>query len=171
MPRIIANMNANHSQKHNLGIAGTAQHQRQRRHHHPLRLEGPEQVSRDLLRRSLQRRSRRDQRNVQHGTRSDAPAASSMPRPKMACISIWMESQMASDVQTFTIFMRFLDQPQPGPGSPSTQHGGQLFSQIGCALCHTPAMHDGTVFGGGAQQRAGEPVFRHSAASHGSKPR
>ncbi len=50
---------------------------------------------------------------------------------------------MASDVQTFTMFMRFLDQPQPGQGSPSTQHGSQLFASIGCNLCHTPALTTG----------------------------
>ena len=46
---------------------------------------------------------------------------------------------MASDVQTFTMFMRFLDQPVPGQGSPSTQHGGQLFA-CRLRLCHTPAL-------------------------------
>jgi CxxC motif-containing protein (DUF1111 family) len=52
-------------------------------------------------------------------------------------------TQMPSDVTSFTNFMRMLDQPAPGPGSGSTQHGSQLFSQIGCALCHTPAMTTG----------------------------
>jgi len=51
--------------------------------------------------------------------------------------------EMMSDVATFTMFMRFLDQPQPGQGSPSTQHGSQLFSQIGCALCHTQSLRTG----------------------------
>ena len=50
---------------------------------------------------------------------------------------------MPSDLVRFTMFMRFLDQPQPGTGSPSTQHGGQLFSQIGCALCHTASFTTG----------------------------
>ena len=50
---------------------------------------------------------------------------------------------LPSDVVRFTMFMQFLDQPQPGPGSGSTQHGGQLFSQIGCALCHTPSFTTG----------------------------
>ena len=40
--------------------------------------------------------------------------------------------------------MKFLDQPQPGQSSPSTQHGSQLFGQVGCALCHTPAMTTGS---------------------------
>jgi len=52
--------------------------------------------------------------------------------------------EMASDVMSFTNFMRFLDQPSPGQSSPSTQHGSQLFSQIGCALCHTPSLRTGS---------------------------
>jgi hypothetical protein len=39
----------------------------------------------------------------------------------------------------FTELMRFLDAPRPAPFSPSATHGQQLFSQIGCALCHTPS--------------------------------
>lgn len=39
--------------------------------------------------------------------------------------------------------MRFLDQPQPGPSSPSTQHGSQLFTQIGCIYCHTASFTTG----------------------------
>jgi len=50
---------------------------------------------------------------------------------------------LPSDVVRFTMFMRFLDQPQPGQSSPSTQHGSQVFSQLGCALCHTPSMTTG----------------------------
>jgi CxxC motif-containing protein (DUF1111 family) len=52
-------------------------------------------------------------------------------------------TEMLSDVDGFTMFMRFSDQPRPGQGSPSTQHGGQLFSQIGCALCHTATLTTG----------------------------
>ena len=39
----------------------------------------------------------------------------------------------------FTEFMRFVDAPQPAPFSASAQRGQQLFSDVGCALCHTPA--------------------------------
>jgi CxxC motif-containing protein (DUF1111 family) len=49
-----------------------------------------------------------------------------------------------SDVDLFSDFMRFLDQPTPactGAGcSPSIQHGNALFKMIGCASCHTPSM-------------------------------
>ena len=37
----------------------------------------------------------------------------------------------------FTEFMRFVVAPQPAPLSSSAQHGKELFSKVGCALCHT----------------------------------
>jgi CxxC motif-containing protein (DUF1111 family) len=39
----------------------------------------------------------------------------------------------------FTEFMRLVDAPQPAPLSVSARRGKQLFSDVGCALCHTPA--------------------------------
>ena len=39
----------------------------------------------------------------------------------------------------FTEFMRFVDAPQPAPLSASAQHGKELFTSVGCALCHTPS--------------------------------
>ena len=39
----------------------------------------------------------------------------------------------------FTEFMRFVDAPQPVPLTASAQHGKDLFSSVGCALCHTPS--------------------------------
>jgi len=39
--------------------------------------------------------------------------------------------------------MRFLDQPQPAPPTPSTLHGQKIFHEIGCALCHTPSFTTG----------------------------
>jgi CxxC motif-containing protein (DUF1111 family) len=53
-------------------------------------------------------------------------------------------TEFPGDVSKFAMFMKFLDQPQPGQSSPSTQHGSQLFGQLGCALCHTQAMTTGT---------------------------
>jgi CxxC motif-containing protein (DUF1111 family) len=52
-------------------------------------------------------------------------------------------TQLPSDIIRFAMFMKMLDQPKPGPGSPSTQRGAQDFTQIGCALCHTPSMTTG----------------------------
>jgi len=39
----------------------------------------------------------------------------------------------------FTVFMRFVDAPQPAPMSPSALHGRELFTDVGCAMCHTPS--------------------------------
>lgn len=39
----------------------------------------------------------------------------------------------------FTVFMRFVDAPQPAPLTASASKGKQLFSTVGCALCHTPS--------------------------------
>ncbi len=52
-----------------------------------------------------------------------------------------------SDMHKFSLFMRMLAPPQPSssePGGPaSIERGRQLFSQTGCALCHTPMMRTG----------------------------
>jgi cytochrome c peroxidase len=39
----------------------------------------------------------------------------------------------------FTVFMRFVDAPQPAAMSASAARGQVLFNEIGCALCHTPS--------------------------------
>ena len=52
-----------------------------------------------------------------------------------------------SAIEKFTFFMRFLAPPAPSPDTPggaaSIATGKTLFSQIGCALCHTPTLHTG----------------------------
>ncbi|HET9406125.1 MAG TPA: di-heme oxidoredictase family protein [Candidatus Sulfotelmatobacter sp.] len=52
-------------------------------------------------------------------------------------------TDFASDIVHFAAFMRFLDQPQPAPATPSTTHGEQVFQAIGCALCHNPSFVTG----------------------------
>jgi len=39
----------------------------------------------------------------------------------------------------FTVFMRFVDAPQPAPLSASAARGKAVFGEVGCALCHTPS--------------------------------
>jgi CxxC motif-containing protein (DUF1111 family) len=39
----------------------------------------------------------------------------------------------------FTVFMRFVDAPQPAPLTTSAARGREIFSDVGCALCHTPS--------------------------------
>ena len=52
------------------------------------------------------------------------------------------------DLVKFAIFMRFLAPPTPSTTTPggatSISNGKQLFSSIGCALCHTPSFTTGT---------------------------
>jgi mono/diheme cytochrome c family protein len=55
-----------------------------------------------------------------------------------------------SDVTAFAAFMRMLAPPTPTPPTLSTQHGQQIFSNIGCALCHTPSMTTAQSSEGGA---------------------
>jgi CxxC motif-containing protein (DUF1111 family) len=52
-------------------------------------------------------------------------------------------AELPSDILRFAMFMKMLDQPQPAQGNQSTMHGSQIFSQIGCALCHTQSMQTG----------------------------
>ena len=57
-------------------------------------------------------------------------------------------AEMLGDVEKFAIFMRFLAPPTPSPtfpgGAASITRGGNLFSAIGCALCHTPTLMTGS---------------------------
>jgi len=52
-----------------------------------------------------------------------------------------------SDVEKFAFFMRFLAPPEPSTttpgGSASITRGKQLFTSVGCALCHTPQLRTG----------------------------
>jgi len=53
-------------------------------------------------------------------------------------------STSASDVTLFAVFMQFLAPPTPSTtvpgGSASIARGRQLFSAVGCAVCHTPSL-------------------------------
>ena len=54
-----------------------------------------------------------------------------------------------SDVEKFALFMRFLAPPTPSAavpgGAASIARGAQQFNNIGCGLCHTPAMKTGNA--------------------------
>jgi CxxC motif-containing protein (DUF1111 family) len=55
--------------------------------------------------------------------------------------------QATTAIQNFTNFMRLLAPPTPSPNSPggasSIANGRQVFSSVGCALCHTPSFMTG----------------------------
>ena len=135
---IMANLNSNLQQKHALGIAGR-----------------PNTSGNDgtITRFGWKAQNKSTQvfageaYNVEVGVtnemfpseRDQTPSCQFNPTPEDSTNFDLDGTQLPSDVMRFTMFMRMLDQPQPGPGSPSTQHGKQLFTQIGCALCHTPS--------------------------------
>jgi CxxC motif-containing protein (DUF1111 family) len=52
---------------------------------------------------------------------------------------------VSSDVVRFAVFMRFLAPPTPAPDTDSVVRGRKLFQDVGCALCHTPSLHTGYV--------------------------
>jgi CxxC motif-containing protein (DUF1111 family) len=52
-------------------------------------------------------------------------------------------SEMSSDLVNFAAFIRLLAPPKPAPATPSTENGAALFEQVGCALCHSPALKTG----------------------------
>ncbi len=64
----------------------------------------------------------------------------------------------------FTVFMRFVDAPQPAPMSPSALHGQALFTEIGCALCHTPSF---TTRGTANPQGPSQEIGPHIVALRG----
>ena len=53
----------------------------------------------------------------------------------------------SSAIERFALFQRFLAAPTPSPdmpgGASSIASGRSLFVNVGCALCHTPALHTG----------------------------
>jgi CxxC motif-containing protein (DUF1111 family) len=63
-----------------------------------------------------------------------------------------------SGIQKFAFFMTFLAPPQPSADTPggtaSIGRGRQLFSAIGCALCHTPTLTTGPSATGALDRQA-----------------
>ena len=51
----------------------------------------------------------------------------------------------ADDIELFSMFMEFLDQPKPSAtvpgGAVSIQNGRAAFDNAGCSLCHTPSLN------------------------------
>jgi len=64
----------------------------------------------------------------------------------------------------FAEFMRFVDAPHPVPLTPSAQHGKELFSKIGCALCHTPSFQ---TAGTANPKTESEEIGPHTVALRG----
>ena len=139
---IIANMNSNLNAKHNLGIGGV-----------PNTSGNDGTITRfgwKAQNKSLEIFSG-EAYNVEIGVtnelfyteRDQTPGCQFNATPEDSTNFDLDGTQLPSDIIRFTTFMRMLDQPQPGQGNGSTQHGSQLFSQIGCALCHTASFTTG----------------------------
>jgi CxxC motif-containing protein (DUF1111 family) len=60
-----------------------------------------------------------------------------------------MPTGVLSDMEAFADFMRMLGPPTPAPPTASSQHGSALFTSVGCALCHTPALNTGAAIANG----------------------
>ena len=75
-----------------------------------------------------------------------------------------------SDVVQFSTFMRYLDQPIPvceGSGcSLSVQNGRNLFSTVGCALCHTPGMRTTVSYFGRALSNTEAKLYSDLLVHH-----
>ena len=124
--------------------------QRQRRHHRPLRLEGAEQVAAAVLGRGLQRRDGHHQRAVPDRTGRDAGCQfATVPNDAQQLRRRPTRSTRRSPrSRTSPIFMRFLAPPTPSSDTPggatSIANGKSLFSDVGCAFCHTPSFRPAT---------------------------
>jgi CxxC motif-containing protein (DUF1111 family) len=64
----------------------------------------------------------------------------------------------------FAEFMRFVDAPRPVPPTATAQHGKDLFSKVGCALCHTPSFQTAGTANPGNER---EEIGPHSVALRG----
>ena len=65
-----------------------------------------------------------------------------------------------ADWMQFMLLMRFTDGPQPDPSpSASAVRGQTVFSNIGCALCHTPQMQTAPVMNSAVLQNRPVRLF------------
>jgi len=55
-----------------------------------------------------------------------------------------------SDIEAFANFMRMLAPPAPAPATPATERGRDSFAKIGCAHCHTPSFTTGRMISTGS---------------------
>jgi CxxC motif-containing protein (DUF1111 family) len=55
-----------------------------------------------------------------------------------------------SDIEAFANFMCMLAPPTPAPDTPSTANGRTAFINVGCAHCHTPSLTTGKMIASGS---------------------
>jgi len=57
---------------------------------------------------------------------------------------------VTSDIEAFANFMRMLAPPTPAPDTPSIANGRATFTKVGCAHCHTPSLTTGKMIASGS---------------------
>jgi len=55
-----------------------------------------------------------------------------------------------SDIEAFANFMRMLAPPAPAPPTPSSEKGRDVFARTGCVHCHTPSLTTGKMIASGS---------------------
>jgi CxxC motif-containing protein (DUF1111 family) len=80
--------------------------------------------------------------------REESPRCQFKPTPNDTTNPDQTGLDVLSDIEKFASFMRFLAPPTPSQDTPggaaSISNGKKLFAEVGCALCHTPALRTGT---------------------------
>lgn len=79
--------------------------------------------------------------------RDETPACQLAATPNDVTHPSLRHLAILNDITVFAAYMRFLAPPPPSPDTPggesSIDNGRELFSRIGCALCHTPTLRTG----------------------------
>jgi CxxC motif-containing protein (DUF1111 family) len=74
-------------------------------------------------------------------------------------------------IEKFAFFQRFLAPPTPSATSPggafSINNGRNVFTNTGCALCHTPAFVTGNSTVAALRNKTAQPVLRPPGPQHG----
>ena len=61
-----------------------------------------------------------------------------------------VNTAVVSDIEAFANFMRMLAPPVPAPATPATEKGRETFAKIGCVHCHTPSFTTGKTIASGS---------------------
>jgi len=68
-----------------------------------------------------------------------------------------------SDIEAFANFMRMLAPPTPAPDTPSIVNGRATFTNIGCAHCHTPSLTTGKMIASGSASNPSAALSNQTA--------